>query len=161
VTKAYIVSCRDDDHGQVVAFTENAKAARQRGNGEACDCGYIELSARRAPELDQYAATGVTMRTLVEKHGWFTLCHSCETQVFGNHAGAVWAEQDRTVYCGPRCFNRSVTFWKGHVNCPAYLKDATLLPEPPAVPDDDEDDDLPKPGKAFPDSWPVAAEGRS
>jgi hypothetical protein len=98
--KAYTISCPDDDHGATVAFGETAREARQRANSDTCDCGYINLRARRSPELDQYAPGPVPILTLMS-HGWYALCPNCERQVYEDQDFV--ADGQNTIYCNQAC----------------------------------------------------------
>src|SRR5690606_3414401 len=59
--KAYKVSCRDPDHGEVVVFAEKRSDAKQLGYRDSCDCDWIDLRVHRAPKFDQYAPGPVTV----------------------------------------------------------------------------------------------------
>jgi hypothetical protein len=102
-SKAYIVSCPDDDHGCEVVFAPDASKARQWRGGDTCDHSYIELRARRAPDLDRHAPGPVSMVTLIREHGWYGLCHNCEKQVYDYSEGWVADDDGGRVFCSEGC----------------------------------------------------------
>jgi hypothetical protein len=109
--KAYVVSCSDDDHGAAVQFADTGREARQCGNGDNCDCGYIELRAKRAPYLDQYAPGPVSILTLMS-HGWYAFCQNCEKPVYDDCDGMIHDPANDMIYCSQVCVDRYAEYWK-------------------------------------------------
>jgi hypothetical protein len=109
--RAFKISCCDDDHGNVINFAESANEARRQGNGDRCDCGYINLAAVRAPAFDKYRDVPLTpVEYLAE--GWHFDCQWCEKRLYADDkpiAGS-WA-----VFCSAACEAK----WAA--KCPAYL----------------------------------------
>lgn len=95
--KAY--SVQGSDEGTIV-FAHHSIVARREGANELnLDFDQIE-SCRRAPELDQYAGQGfVSLRVLVEQHGWRTLCCYCEGRIYSDEEGAAWIGAERAYCC--------------------------------------------------------------
>lgn len=91
--RAYITRCSDDDHGCSVAYAESNAKARQQGNGDLCDCEYLDLRARLAPEFDQYYPNGPTLKQLVEDHNWWARCLECGEATFAEDV-AEWVGDD-------------------------------------------------------------------
>ncbi len=104
--KAYKISCRDDDHGQTVVFAETGNEARQHGNGDMCDCGYMGLAAHRDKTLDKYAETGVTWKQLVLFEGWWMHCQHCEKQIHSDTEDQVWNAQGSMAFCDESCMSK-------------------------------------------------------
>lgn len=99
--KAYKISCGDDDHGQEVHFAERGKDLRGHRHGD-CDCEYVDVSIKRAPEFDKYSPGPVTIEQYLE-HGWFWRCQRCEKHCYldSNHVIVV-----DTVFCSLECVKK-------------------------------------------------------
>ena len=87
--KAYKVS--NDEYAEVV-FAETAGKAKTKTTYLEDD--FIELTACRAPEFDQYIGQEITPEIYL-KHGWWWTCGSCGRSVFEENAVVV----DGEVYC--------------------------------------------------------------
>lgn len=107
--KAYKVSCRDDDHGMDVVFTDSPNKARRFGNSDNCDCPYIERRAVRAPELDHHAPGPVSLLTLFREHGWWAFCQNCERIVSAEDDAHV--VEGETIFCGHACQQKHREYW--------------------------------------------------
>ena len=92
--KAYYVSDVDNEHGEIV-FADTPSQAKQMAN---LDCEYIERRAKREPQYDKYAETGVPREVLFDNGWWFTCdtpkCY--EYHVTQDNGGMVI---DGKVYC--------------------------------------------------------------
>ncbi len=102
--KAYKISCEDSDHGAEIRFAEKSKDLRGCRTA-MCDCEYIELSARRAPEFDKYSPGPVTAQQCMDE-GWYWLCCRCEAHVCSDDVGIV-IETDH-VFCGRECLEKEL-----------------------------------------------------
>ena len=87
--KAYKVS--NDEYAEVV-FAETPGKAKTMAI--YLDDDFIELSACRAPEFDQYLGQEITPEIYL-KHGWWWTCRSCGRAVFEEFALIKYGE----VYC--------------------------------------------------------------
>ena len=87
--KAYKVS--NDEYAEVV-FAETPGKAKTKAI--YLDDDFIELSACRAPEFDQYAGQVITPEIYL-KYGWWWTCLSCGRAVFEEDA----LVKDGEVYC--------------------------------------------------------------
>lgn len=109
--KAYKISCGDDEHGQEVLFAERSKDLKGCRPGHSCDCEYIELRARRAPEFDQHSPGPITVRQYLE-HGWWWLCEHCERQISGDSEAIIFDLIPPTyVFCSRECIQKSLDSW--------------------------------------------------
>lgn len=102
--KAYKISCEDSDHGAVIRFAAKSKDLRG-SRTDMCDCEYIELSVKRAPEFDKYSPGPVTAQQCMDE-GWYWLCCRCEAHVCDDDAGIV-IETDH-VFCGRECLEKEL-----------------------------------------------------
>lgn len=98
--KAFQVSCRDDDHGAIIAFGARPSDVR-RSNSEICDCEFIDRRARRAPAFDHLAPGPVTIAQYYEfGEFWFFQCGNCERQLFSDNKKLIIGD---SVYCNHAC----------------------------------------------------------
>ena len=94
MSKAYKISCRDDDHGATVRFAERGRDLRGYRPSDWCDCGFVEVSVIRAPSFDKYAPGPVSIEQYLSE-GWYWNCGGCEQLLY---------EDDRPVIAADRCF---------------------------------------------------------
>lgn len=76
--KAYIVRSTYGD-GCCVQFAEHNVVARRQGANEIND-EFEDVECNRYPAFDEYAATGVPDKVLVE-HGWWFECMQCNQRI--------------------------------------------------------------------------------
>lgn len=88
--RCYIVS-DDDDVCRVMFRTSDIAAKREVAREVGCDI--TDMSARRKPEWDQYADTGVP--ALVRIHdGWWYECEGCGTKISDEYVGTTERSHD-------------------------------------------------------------------
>jgi hypothetical protein len=103
--KAYKLSCTDDDHGAKVVFAESYSQARLCGRGDMCDCGFIDLRCKRAPDFDDLAPGPITVHQYLER-GWYWECSACPKHVWGDSGPHVVI--DGMVFCDEACVDRKL-----------------------------------------------------
>lgn len=109
-TKAYKVSCRDDDHGATITFAESAHAADRRANSDMCDCPWIERTVHRAEAFDKYSPGPVTTEQYLAE-GWYWNCACCERQIWNDNVGRIVTD-DGHAYCNETCVRRALVDWE-------------------------------------------------
>lgn len=99
--KAYVMSDRSGyvEHAHVV-FATTARDARKHGGID--NVTYVDLAARRAPEFDEYAKTGVPLAALLEA-GWWWECGGCRKMLHDDDEGIITNEDKFEVYCSAEC----------------------------------------------------------
>lgn len=110
--KAYRLHCDYDDHGQLVVFAERGRDLRGSRGGETCDCEFISLHVRRAPEFDKYAPGPVTIPQYLAE-GWWWECSGCEAQCHEDEKPIVTGTQ---VFCSRKCFDEHLAYCRGIVS---------------------------------------------
>lgn len=117
--KAYKVSCVDDDHGQTIVFAFRAKDVDRRANSECCDCEFLDVKIRRAPEFDKYSDRPLTIADYLAE-GWFWPCHHCDRQLFQDASPLIVGGY---VFCSLEHLKQSRASWPKH---PAGAHDSVL-----------------------------------
>jgi len=107
--KAYKISCEQDDyHGQLVVFADRMKDIDKRANSGNCDCEWIDIRVRRAPEFDKYAPGPVTIDQYLDE-GWHWECSGCSQLVYRDDDPVI---VDSYVYHGIECVKRDRDRWQ-------------------------------------------------
>lgn len=101
--KAYMITCRDDDHGGEVRFAQTAKMLRGYRPSDSCDCEYIDLRVNRAKEFDEHSPGPVTIQQYLS-HGWMWPCCACEDTLYEDQSPIVIEEN--WVYCNRECVQK-------------------------------------------------------
>jgi hypothetical protein len=97
--KAYKVHCMNDDHGAEISFAERAVDLKGSRVDE-CDCVYLDLRVRRAPEFDKYWGTRISIENYLAE-GWQWECSGCGHQVWQDDAFVTVGGAH--VYCCVAC----------------------------------------------------------
>lgn len=84
--KAYTVEFDDGEGSCEAVFAESANDARASVRDDR-GTAYIDRKARRSPDLDQYAETGLTDRILLNHGWWFTCAGDCERRLDADYEG--------------------------------------------------------------------------
>lgn len=75
--KAYLIDAGDEETGAQIYFGETSGKAKAKAAAEE-GISIIELaSCRRAPEFDEFAATGVVPAKALIEAGWWFECYGC------------------------------------------------------------------------------------
>lgn len=101
--KAYLVSCRDEDHGAKVVFAHRAREVDKLINSELCDCHLLQRQVRRAPRFDKYNGAVTVANYLAE--GWEWNCSQCGHRLIDEDQPLI-DEQSQHVVCGILCATR-------------------------------------------------------
>lgn len=106
--RAYIIDCRDEDHGAKIVFANRSKDVSRRSNSERCDCEFIDRSVRRAPEFDDLANVGrrLTPKDHVDR-GWYWGCSGCHKEQLLAKDNPIYVG-DEYVYCGIGCVQKCI-----------------------------------------------------
>ena|SRR3990167_5495256 len=107
--KAYKVSCRDDDHGAIIVFSNRVRDVSRRCNSGNCDCEWIEISVVRAPAFDKYAPGPITVRQYLAE-GWYRLCQNCETLLFEDQNPII--TDNESAFCNRDCLRKLLDNYK-------------------------------------------------
>lgn len=79
--KAYLVEDPGGYRTPEIVFAETPGRAKARTEDLGGWLHFTEMSARRAPEYDQYVGKGgPTRQQLFEHHGWWYECNTCRKQ---------------------------------------------------------------------------------
>lgn len=118
--RAYKVTSRElySEGAAVIVFARNAREARMHHGLD--DVSYIEASAKRVPQYDEFAGKGVPIRRLLQD-GWYWECSHCQTPRFLDEYPIV-VEEDEVVFCNITCFS-------GWAHYPGHEKSLALYEE--------------------------------
>lgn len=91
----------DNGEHAAVVFAENAESALRRGMAQLpSDCPE-DLTASRAEQYDQYAASGEVPFSVLVSDGWIFTCDSCGGEIGPEDEEAVRVK--RLTFCGQTC----------------------------------------------------------
>lgn len=105
--KAYKVGCCDGDHGDVVVFANLAREVDRRANSEHCDCEWVDLRVKRAPEFDDCSPGPVTVQQYLAR-GWWWKCAGCSRELMNEDSPLVIAGY---AFCDRFCAMRERSSW--------------------------------------------------
>lgn len=97
----------------LIRFADTASKARADASHteEFHDLDYVDIRAVRAPEFDGREENPPELRELVEEHGWWTRCSTCECRIDSDGAHPHGASEVPAVWDGeyPYCANCAPT----------------------------------------------------
>jgi len=114
--QAYAVTEHCENTGGIV-FANSDIEARKRGASEYADGEITEVSCKRAPWADQYAAAGRVPVLVMIEYGWWWTCNGCERTVTSDFEDyddddvvidLHPVEDARGFWCTPECRDRDL-----------------------------------------------------
>lgn len=113
--KAYKVNCHDDDHGCAVTFAKRINDVSKRENSEHCDCEFLSIAIRRAPQFDKYAPGPLKVEHYLAE-GWFFPCANCEEHLYEDDKPLI--SDNESAFCNHECLEEHLARYR------KYLPDA-------------------------------------